>query len=146
MNKLNLMLAALVATVALAGCAGDDDGDGTTTTTTTDGMNGDGNGTAPLQPIYINGTAQGLLDCTLYGLVGLALSPESASVPAEAQGRDYVLTFDGGMLDPAGAATACVVFDSGSVAGNSGTIPDDATQVTVYIDFGADVSYSIEIE
>lgn len=146
-------LTLMLMTVALAGCSGGDDGDGTTTTSGTSTPTGTTtttttpppgtNTTPPPAPIYINGTAMGLLDCTLNGLAGVSLTPSAESVPAEASGRPYTITFEPG-TSPLG--TACIAWDTGGSAGNTGTVPHGATEFTVYVDLASDLSYSMLIE
>lgn len=156
-----LMTLALLS-IALAGCSDspDDDGGsmtntetgtGTTTTTTTAPGTGTGTGTGTQdpepepEPIVLTGTVSGVLDCQL---LAQGQDPptggDAKTVDASASGRSYSITYDPGTL-PAGTAI-CLEWDDGTT-GNSGTVPDGATSVTVYADGAPDgISYTLTID
>ncbi len=148
------ILAGLLAVaLALSGCS-DDSGDNADTPSaddTTDagagtGSTGGANITPPPPaptPVYINGTVQGVADCQL-GPEN-ALTGHKQSVPMEATNRTYTLDVIGGTESPVGFAI-CLVWAPGGETGNTGTVPADATDVTVYVDGGEGIMYSIMIE
>lgn len=145
------LLAALTAlALALAGCGGDggdggeDTGTATGTTTTTTGTSTTGPGGSPggVEPIYINGTVSGVVDCSL-GRDNAAMAT-TESVPMAAANGSYELTVSG---DDAGTATVCLAFgDEPFSSAESGTVPGEAREVLVGAD-GAPggVDFSIRI-
>ncbi len=150
-------LAVLIAlSLALAGCSDDDDASsdepadtdvdtGDTGTGDMDTGDAGSNDTAiePAPPIYINGTVSGAIDCQL-GPEN-AVMGDSKSVDPNAANRTYTLEAVDGNMAPAGFRI-CLVWAPGGQTGNSGTVPADATGVTVYVDGGESVGYSIKIE
>ncbi len=146
------LLASLLAfALALAGCSDDSDDSGDDTPAADDMPGDDGMGDAGMTepepepaplPVYINGTVTGAVDCQL-GPENAAMG-DTQTVSPDMTNRTYTLDVIGGNTSPVGFAL-CLVWAPGGETGNTGTVPADATGVTVYADGGESVQYSIAI-
>lgn len=148
---MRLLVLVAVLTLTLSGCTGSESSDSTSSqdpSPTSPGPSTTSNGPSPQAPpptLYLNGTVEGVYDCSNPGLPPVGTNTND--VPPVAWNRTYELTLVSSTGQAPVAGQLCLVFDDPArTMGNTGRVPYGATQVTVAADGVVGGTYSIRID